>query len=93
MTEDRGYYGLIFIDPPTFSNSKSLPDDFDAQRDHVALIQLAMHRLSRVGRILLYPLSAPTLVARRSTISIWKTLLVTPLLAISNGTRVFINAG
>lgn len=52
LTEDRGYYGLIFIDPPTFSNSKSLPDDFDVQRDHVALIQLAMHRLEPGGLIL-----------------------------------------
>ncbi len=31
-------YGLIFLDPPTFSNSKSMRDHFDIQRDHVELI-------------------------------------------------------
>ncbi len=32
-------YGLIFLDPPTFSRSKRMEDDFDIQRDHVQLIQ------------------------------------------------------
>lgn len=31
-------YGLIFLDPPTFSRSKRMEDNFDVQRDHVALI-------------------------------------------------------
>lgn len=31
-------YGLIFLDPPTFSRSKRMDDTFDVQRDHVALI-------------------------------------------------------
>jgi 23S rRNA (guanine2445-N2)-methyltransferase / 23S rRNA (guanine2069-N7)-methyltransferase len=31
-------YGLIFLDPPTFSRSKRMEDTFDVQRDHVALI-------------------------------------------------------
>ncbi|MCR4331982.1 MAG: bifunctional 23S rRNA (guanine(2069)-N(7))-methyltransferase RlmK/23S rRNA (guanine(2445)-N(2))-methyltransferase RlmL [Sulfuricaulis sp.] len=31
-------YGLIFLDPPTFSRSKRMDDMFDVQRDHVALI-------------------------------------------------------
>jgi Predicted SAM-dependent methyltransferases len=34
LERDRGHYGLIFVDPPTFSNSKRA-DDFDVQRDHV----------------------------------------------------------
>ena len=31
-------YGLIFLDPPTFSRSKRMDDTFDVQRDHAALI-------------------------------------------------------
>jgi len=32
-------FGVIFLDPPTFSNSKRMEDSFDIQRDHVGLIQ------------------------------------------------------
>jgi len=32
-------FGLIFLDPPTFSNSKRMEDNFDIQRDHVELLQ------------------------------------------------------
>lgn len=46
---DRGEYDLIFIDPPTFSNSKRMEGVFDVQRDHVELIDLAMARLARGG--------------------------------------------
>ena len=38
-------YDLIFLDPPTFSNSKGMQGTFDIQRDHVDL-------LSKVGRLL-----------------------------------------
>lgn len=31
-------YDLIFIDPPTFSNSKRMKDSFDVQRDYVQLL-------------------------------------------------------
>jgi len=34
----RDRYDLIFLDPPTFSNSKRLEETFDVQRDHVELI-------------------------------------------------------
>lgn len=51
LEEDRGEYDLIFIDPPTFSNSKRLDDVFDVQRDHVRLIEMAMDRLSSDGVI------------------------------------------
>lgn len=33
-----GHYDLIFIDPPTFSNSKRMNTTFDVQRDHVTLL-------------------------------------------------------
>ncbi len=49
LEEDRGEYDLIFIDPPTFSNSKRLDDVFDVQRDHVRLIEMAMDRLAAGG--------------------------------------------
>jgi 23S rRNA (guanine2445-N2)-methyltransferase / 23S rRNA (guanine2069-N7)-methyltransferase len=49
LAEDRGEYDLIFIDPPTFSNSKRMEGVFDVQRDHVELIDLAMARLARGG--------------------------------------------
>lgn len=42
-------YELIFIDPPTFSNSKKFYGTFDVQRDHAALINRAMNRLTSTG--------------------------------------------
>jgi len=33
-----GYFDLIIMDPPTFSNSKRMEDFLDIQRDHVELI-------------------------------------------------------
>ncbi|MGH8174366.1 MAG: class I SAM-dependent methyltransferase, partial [Rhodanobacteraceae bacterium] len=51
LEHDRGEYDLIFVDPPTFSNSKRT-DDFDVQRDHVRLLQLCGARLAHGGMIL-----------------------------------------
>ena len=50
LQRDRGHYGLIFVDPPTFSNSKRA-DDFDVQRDHVKLLDACNERLTRDGVI------------------------------------------
>jgi 23S rRNA (guanine2445-N2)-methyltransferase / 23S rRNA (guanine2069-N7)-methyltransferase len=50
LAHERGEYDLIFVDPPTFSNSKR-SDDFDVQRDHVRLIELCLARLSKGGLI------------------------------------------
>ncbi len=44
-------WDLIFVDPPTFSNSKALDHDFEVQRDHLQLLQAAGRRLSPRGRI------------------------------------------
>jgi 23S rRNA (guanine2445-N2)-methyltransferase / 23S rRNA (guanine2069-N7)-methyltransferase len=44
-------YDLIFVDPPTFSNSKRA-EDFDIQRDHAALLNLCGERLLPGGLIL-----------------------------------------
>ncbi|KGJ86523.1 bifunctional 23S rRNA (guanine(2069)-N(7))-methyltransferase RlmK/23S rRNA (guanine(2445)-N(2))-methyltransferase RlmL [Colwellia psychrerythraea] len=44
-------FDVIFIDPPTFSNSKRMEDSFDVQRDHVELITDALKSLNRGGEI------------------------------------------
>jgi 23S rRNA (guanine2445-N2)-methyltransferase / 23S rRNA (guanine2069-N7)-methyltransferase len=49
LEADRNEYDLIFIDPPTFSNSKRMEGIFDVQRDHVQLLDLAMTRLAPGG--------------------------------------------
>ena len=46
-------YDMIFLDPPTFSNSKKMLDVLDVQRDHVDLIKLSM-RLLRKGGVLIF---------------------------------------
>lgn len=51
LEEDRGEYDLIFIDPPTFSNSKRMEGVFDVQRDHQVLLDLAMARLATGGAL------------------------------------------
>jgi 23S rRNA (guanine2445-N2)-methyltransferase / 23S rRNA (guanine2069-N7)-methyltransferase len=50
LRHDRGHYDLIFVDPPTFSNSKRA-DDFDVQRDHALLLALCNERLAPGGTI------------------------------------------
>jgi len=45
-------YGLIFLDPPTFSNSKRMAADLDLQRDHTTLIAAAAQLLRRDGVLL-----------------------------------------
>src|SRR6185437_10250090 len=40
LNESPTRYGLIYVDPPTFSNSKRA-GDFDVQHDHVALLTMA----------------------------------------------------
>lgn len=42
-------YDLIFMDPPTFSNSKRMEGVLDVQRDHVDLIEGAMRLLREEG--------------------------------------------
>ncbi|MCD6580558.1 MAG: bifunctional 23S rRNA (guanine(2069)-N(7))-methyltransferase RlmK/23S rRNA (guanine(2445)-N(2))-methyltransferase RlmL [Desulfuromusa sp.] len=44
-----GEYDLIFLDPPTFSNSKGMVDTFDVQRDHVELLQKTLRHLAPGG--------------------------------------------
>lgn len=45
------HYDLIFIDPPTFSNSKRMENVFDVQRDHVWLLRQALQLLAAGGTL------------------------------------------
>ncbi|MFZ2724768.1 MAG: bifunctional 23S rRNA (guanine(2069)-N(7))-methyltransferase RlmK/23S rRNA (guanine(2445)-N(2))-methyltransferase RlmL [Methylococcaceae bacterium] len=42
-------YDLIFLDPPTFSNSKRMDSVFDIQKDYVLLLEQAMRLLAPKG--------------------------------------------
>jgi 23S rRNA (guanine2445-N2)-methyltransferase / 23S rRNA (guanine2069-N7)-methyltransferase len=46
-------YDLIFLDPPTFSNSKRMDQSFDVQKDHGRLIRRAL-RLLKTGGMLYF---------------------------------------
>ncbi len=46
------HYDLIFMDPPTFSSSKSTEGTFDIQRDHWKLINDAMRLLREDGLLI-----------------------------------------
>ncbi|MBM4218300.1 MAG: bifunctional 23S rRNA (guanine(2069)-N(7))-methyltransferase RlmK/23S rRNA (guanine(2445)-N(2))-methyltransferase RlmL [Gammaproteobacteria bacterium] len=45
-------FDLIFLDPPTFSNSKRMEREFDVQRDHASLIRAATRLLAPGGLLL-----------------------------------------
>jgi 23S rRNA (guanine2445-N2)-methyltransferase / 23S rRNA (guanine2069-N7)-methyltransferase len=49
LQEDTAKYDLILLDPPSFSNSKSMQGSFDVQRDHVELVKLTLARLREGG--------------------------------------------
>ncbi len=51
LKEGHEQYDLIFIDPPTFSNSKKFHGTFDVQRDHLSLLKRAMNRLTTEGTL------------------------------------------
>ncbi|MCK5068892.1 MAG: 23S rRNA (guanine(2445)-N(2))/(guanine(2069)-N(7))-methyltransferase, partial [Desulfocapsa sp.] len=52
LEEDRKEYDLIFVDPPTFSNTKKERRVFDVQRDHRLLIEKAVARLAEGGLLI-----------------------------------------
>jgi 23S rRNA (guanine2445-N2)-methyltransferase / 23S rRNA (guanine2069-N7)-methyltransferase len=45
-------FDLIFLDPPSFSNSKSMDGNFDIQRDHKYLIEKTMDLLDEGGTLI-----------------------------------------
>ncbi|MFW2365904.1 MAG: bifunctional 23S rRNA (guanine(2069)-N(7))-methyltransferase RlmK/23S rRNA (guanine(2445)-N(2))-methyltransferase RlmL [Desulforhopalus sp.] len=52
LSESKATFDLIFIDPPTFSNTKKEKRVFDVQSDHLQLINLAMSRLEDDGLLI-----------------------------------------
>ena len=56
-TDER--FGLIYLDPPTFSNSKKMGRAvFDVRRDHADLIRLVVRRLLEPGGVLVFACNA-----------------------------------
>jgi len=51
LNEPRQTYDLILLDPPSFSNSKSMESAFDIQRDHLPLVRSAMAVLRPGGTL------------------------------------------
>ena len=49
LDEAEPGYDLIFLDPPTFSNSKGMDGTFDVQRDHVDLLQKVVKLVNPEG--------------------------------------------
>ena len=53
MRECDEQFDVIFIDPPTFSNSKRMSETFDVQRDHLELMK-HLKRLLRPNGIIMF---------------------------------------
>lgn len=51
LATHRGKYDLIFIDPPSFSNSKRMQNTWDVQRDHATMLTQAKACLKDKGTI------------------------------------------
>ena len=49
-SREKGF-DIIFLDPPSFSNSKNMEGVLDIQRDHENLIELAVTKLASGGRL------------------------------------------
>ncbi len=52
LRKHRHRYGLIFLDPPTFSNSRARKTTLDIQRDHAELIEAAARLLTDDGTLI-----------------------------------------
>jgi 23S rRNA (guanine2445-N2)-methyltransferase / 23S rRNA (guanine2069-N7)-methyltransferase len=55
LAEAEGKYDLIWLDPPTFSNSKKMGRaTFEVERDHADLIRMTARRFLAPGGVLLF---------------------------------------
>lgn len=52
LSDQSEHWDLIFLDPPTFSNSARMDGHFDVQRDHLTLIDASMRCLAPTGTLL-----------------------------------------
>ncbi len=50
-TIPAGYFDIVVMDPPTFSNSKRMEDFLDVQRDHVELINDCLAGIKKEGTL------------------------------------------
>ena len=51
QTLPAGYFDLVIMDPPTFSNSKRMEDFLDIQRDHPILINQVLTAMKPGGKL------------------------------------------
>ncbi|MDN3653100.1 bifunctional 23S rRNA (guanine(2069)-N(7))-methyltransferase RlmK/23S rRNA (guanine(2445)-N(2))-methyltransferase RlmL [Thalassotalea ponticola] len=52
LAENNQQFDLVFIDPPTFSNSKRMTNTFDVQRDHIETLVMAMKAVAPGGELI-----------------------------------------
>lgn len=52
LSKSRDKFDLVFLDPPSFSNSKKMDRTWDVQRDHVEILELVHARLNEGGQVL-----------------------------------------
>ncbi len=52
LKKNKQAFDLVFIDPPTFSNSKRMDESFDVQRDHINVLRDALPSLAPEGEII-----------------------------------------
>ncbi len=52
LADCRNQFDLIFVDPPTFSNSKRMEDTWDVQRDHVQLLNMLSKLVAPGGKVI-----------------------------------------
>ena len=52
LSTHEGQYDIIFVDPPSFSNSKKMDTTWDVQRDHLSLLKQVASCLKPKGIIL-----------------------------------------
>jgi 23S rRNA (cytosine1962-C5)-methyltransferase len=51
-SDENERFDLIFLDPPTFSNSKRMKNVLDTQKDHVLMVQNCMRLLKPQGLLI-----------------------------------------
>lgn len=94
LEEQTKTYDVIFLNPPTFSNSKRMTTTWDVSRDHVSLIKSAMRCLNPQGCLLFscnqknFKLD-PQLKALFQCIDISKSTLPMDFLSEANRHHVF----
>jgi len=67
-TAPAGFYDLVVMDPPTFSNSKRMKDFLDIQRDHAELLNKTLH-IMRPGGTLYFSTNARTFQLEKEKIA------------------------